>query len=74
MNGNGDHMNGSSGESFSDNSNEFAALHQQLQNAGNPTHDASSTAAAALAAHLAAPENGTLSFVSTGSGTDGHLF
>ena len=71
MNGNGDHMNGSSGESFSDNSNEFAALHQQLQNATNAQIDASSTAAAALAAHLAGPENSTLSFVSQGTGTDG---
>ncbi|MCJ1378765.1 basic helix-loop-helix protein [Xylographa soralifera] len=71
MNGNGDHMNGSSGESFSDNSNEFAALHQQLQNATNAQIDASSTAAAALAAHLGAPETSTLSFVSQGTGTDG---
>ena len=71
MNGNGDHMNGSSGESFSDNSNEFAALHQQLQNAANAQIDASSTAAAALAAHLAGPETSTLSFVSQGTGTDG---
>lgn len=71
MNGNGDHMNGSSGESFSDNSNEFAALHQQLQSANNSTQDPSSTAAAALAAHLGVPENSTLSFVSSGTGTDG---
>lgn len=70
MNGTGDHMNGSSGDSFSDN-NEFANLQHQLQNATNPNHDASSTAAAALAAHLGAPENSGLSFVSTGSGTDG---
>ena len=71
MNGNGEHVNGSSAESFSDNSNEFASLHQQLQNVNSAAHDASSTAAAALAAHLAGPENSTLSFVSTGSGTDG---
>ncbi|MCJ1322660.1 basic helix-loop-helix protein [Xylographa vitiligo] len=71
MNGNGDHMNGSSGESFSDNSNEFAALHQQLQNVAHAQIDASSTAAAALAAHLGGPETSTLSFVSQGTGTDG---
>ena len=71
MNGNADHMNGSSAESFSDHSNEFAHLHQQLQNAANPPLDASSTAAAALAAHLGPPETSAMSFVSTGSGTDG---
>ncbi|MCJ1285163.1 basic helix-loop-helix protein [Xylographa opegraphella] len=71
MNGNGDLMNGSSGESFSDNSNEFAALHQQLQNAAHTQIDVSSTAAAALAAHLGGPETSTLSFVSQGTGTDG---
>ncbi|MCJ1476854.1 basic helix-loop-helix protein [Lambiella insularis] len=71
MNGNGDHMNGSPGESFSDNSNEFAVLHQQLQDANNSSHDASTTAAAALAAHLVAPENTGMSFVSSGTGTDG---
>ena len=71
MNGNGDHMNGSSGESFSDNSNEYAHLHQQLQIAAHTQIDASSTAAAALAAHLGGPEASSLSFVSQGTGTDG---
>ena len=77
MNGNGDHVNGSSVDSFSDAlnnsssvSNDYTNLSQQLHPSSN-THDASSTAAAALAAQLNVPHHSDISFASTGSGTDG---
>ena len=77
INGNGDHVNGSSVDSFSDAlngssaaSNDYTNLSQQLHNASN-VHDASSTAAAALAAQLTVPQHSDISFASTGSGTDG---
>lgn len=76
MNGNGDHVNGSPLDSFSDainssnSSNDFTNL-QQLRNATTSTiHDASSTAAAALAAQLVNPQTSGMSFDSNGSGTD----
>jgi hypothetical protein len=70
MNGNGDHMNGTTQDSFPD-TNEFANLQQHLQNVNNPSHDPSSTAAAALAAQLGGGDPTGLSFDSTGSVTEG---
>jgi len=69
--GNVEYTNGSSGESFSNTSD--TDLVHQLQQA-NSNNDASSTAAAALAAEFGAQNNG-MSFVSNGSNAnlDRHL-
>ena len=75
VNTNGNHVNGSM-DSFGDAlnssaSNDYSNL-SQLRHAGTSTHEASTTAhAALLAAQFANPQNPNMSFTSNGSGTDG---
>ncbi|MCJ1351297.1 MAG: basic helix-loop-helix protein [Icmadophila ericetorum] len=75
INGSTDHGNDLNVDAFTNNlnsskpSNDFDAL-AQLRHAATSTHDPSSTAAAALAAHMGGGPS-EISFVSNGSGSEG---
>ena len=73
-NANGNHVNGTmdsfGGPINASASNEYNNL-SQLRHAGTSTHEASTTAHAALMAAQYNPQNPNMSFTSNGSGTDG---
>lgn len=75
MNGTNDHGNDLNVDAFTNNLNNSKATNDfdhlaQLRHAATSTHDPSSTAAAALAAHMGAGPS-DMSFVSNGSGSEG---
>jgi hypothetical protein len=64
-NGNSDHINGTS-ENFNESTSDFT----HINNDGNPEQDISNTAAAALTAHLSAPDTQNLPFANAGSSSN----